>query len=337
MRKTIPTLGIVSAGLLLAGSPAHAVETDMSSNLNIGVANGIQANLPIQAPVNLCGNAIGLLGSASAYCVGGADANFASGQLPYPMYFPPQQGYRHPSQPMHPSQPRPFHFGGGGGGGDTDMQTALNVGALNGIQIDAPIQAPINVCGNAIGILGSATASCVNSGANANLFSPQRGQQQQLWPNGQPGVNPSRATAPVAATPTAAKTTTVKTTVKTTTAKPMAKPAAGKPTAVKASPSKIKNAVAKPGKQGRKTEGGLLANLLSPVTGLLTGGERGAGWQGDRCGDVDMSSFGNAGIANGIQAHAPIQVPVNLAGNAIGLLGSASAYSVGGANANYCS
>jgi hypothetical protein len=328
MRKTIPTLGIVSAGLLLAGSPAQAVETDMSSALNIGAANGIQAHLPIQAPVNLCGNAIGLLGSASAYCVGGANANFASGHLPYPLPYPtqfPPQGYDrggfHPAHPTHPVHP--FRFGnGGGGGGDTNMSSALNIGALNGIQVDAPIQIPVNLCGNAIGILGSATASCVSDGANANLFSPGRGEQPVLWPNGQPSVNPSRAT-------------TVKPAAKPTAAKPAAKPGA-KPTAVKATPTK-KGVAAKPGKQGRKTEGGLLANLLAPVTGLLTGGERGAGWHGDRCGDVDMSSFGNAGIANGIQAHAPIQIPVNLAGNAIGIGGSASAYGIGGANANYCS
>jgi hypothetical protein len=330
MRKTIPTLGVVSAGLLLAGSPAHAVETDMSSILNIGAANGIQAHLPIQAPVNLCGNAIGLLGSANAYCVGGADANFASGQQPYypPTFFPPQGGgYGNGNRGAHPAQlMNQYRFGGGGGGGgDTDMNSALNVGIANGIQVDAPIQIPVNLCGNAIGILGSANASCVSTGAQANLFSPNRNQTPLTWPNGQPSVNPSRTTVAPVAKPTTAKAVAVK-----------AKPGA-KPTAVKATPTK-KGLAAKPGKQTRKTEGGLLANLLSPVTGLLTGVERGlGGWQGDRCGDVDMNSFGNVGIANGIQAHAPIQVPVNLAGNAIGIGGTANAYGIGGANANYCS
>jgi hypothetical protein len=36
---------------------------------------------------------------------------------------------------------------------------------------------------------------------------------------------------------------------------------------------------------------------------------------------TDMVSAGNAGIANGTQVHAPIQVPVNVAGNGVGVLG----------------
>ncbi len=330
MRKTIPTLGVVSAGLLLAGSPAQAVETDMSSNLNVGIANGIQAQLPIQAPINLCGNAIGLLGSANSYCVGGAKADYAS-PVNNPVYNPylfAQGGYGQAGViPLY----SPGLAGGGGGGGGGDLQSALNAGIANGIQLDTKVQAPINLCGNAIGLLGSANAYCFDSGAGANLFSGS-GPGQQV-----PIILPARNTAPIAQRPTVQRPTAAKPTAKPTVKPVAARPGAVRPTPIKSTQIKAKptktTVAPKPGK--KKPEGGLLANLLAPVTGLLGG--LGGGYQGERCGDTDMSTFGNIGIANGIQAHAPIQAPVNLTGNAIGLLGSSSAYGTGAANANYCS
>lgn len=277
MRKTIPTLGVVSAGLMLAGSPAHAVDTNMSSNLNIGIANGIQAHLPIQVPVNVCGNGISLLGTAMGSCTGpGAVAKYATGHR-------------------------------GSSGGDSSMSSNLNVGIANGIQADALVQVPVNICGNAIGILGTAVASCTGSGAVANAFTHDHMRPPMNHPYGMPPRN-------------------------------LIAPAAHKtlPVAHKASPAKIRT-IAAP----RKKEAGLLANLLSPVTGLL--GAKSAsprqpnGVDGGHCGKVNMSTFGNVGIANGIQAHAPIQIPINFSGNAIGILGTASASASGGATANYCS
>ncbi len=293
MRKA-STLGVVSAGLLLAGSPAQAVDTNMSSNLNVGIANGIQAHLPVQAPINVCGNAIGLLGSATASCVGGAKANYMSGD---DHHHGGHNGYG-------------GHNGGGHGGprgGDSNLSSNLNVGIANGIQADALVQVPVNICGNAIGILGSATASCYKSGATANAFS-----------GGHQSTHRHRPPMPYSTPRTIAP-----------------RPAVNK-AVNKALPNNIRT-VATP----KKKEQGLLANVLSPVTGLLGLGGNGNGNGGhghdDKCGDVRMSTFGNVGIANGIQAHAPIQIPVNFAGNGIALLGSASGSSVGGATANYCS
>jgi ChpA-C len=41
---------------------------------NLSVLNGNTANVPITAPINLCGGAIAILGFANAHCVGGAEA-----------------------------------------------------------------------------------------------------------------------------------------------------------------------------------------------------------------------------------------------------------------------
>ncbi len=49
----------------------------MDSALNAGVANGIQAYVPVQAPINFTGNAIGIGGSAAAT----SDNTFASAKM----------------------------------------------------------------------------------------------------------------------------------------------------------------------------------------------------------------------------------------------------------------
>ncbi len=79
-------VGLLSAGLLLAGGgtafadkPAkhphgHGHGGDLTSIGNAGILNGNQIYMPIQIPINVCGNAIGILGNAQASCEGGAYA-----------------------------------------------------------------------------------------------------------------------------------------------------------------------------------------------------------------------------------------------------------------------
>ncbi|MFI6321573.1 chaplin family protein [Nonomuraea sp. NPDC050556] len=90
-----------------------------------GVASGNQVVAPITAPINACGNAVAALGLSEAHCKGGATVN-------------PQDGV--------------------GGGGNT---TSGKSGVLAGNQVVAPITAPINVCGNAVAVLGDAAAGCL--------------------------------------------------------------------------------------------------------------------------------------------------------------------------------
>lgn len=84
------------------------------------IGGGNQVNLPINAPVNVCGNAAAALGEALAACRGGA-----------------------------------FVHGGALGGGHS--RTSGRHSILGGNQVHAPINAPIDVCGNAV---GNALAAC---------------------------------------------------------------------------------------------------------------------------------------------------------------------------------
>ncbi|MFD1932974.1 MULTISPECIES: chaplin family protein [Nonomuraea] len=90
-----------------------------------GVLSGNQVVAPITAPINACGNAVAALGLAEAHCRGGASVS-------------PKNGV--------------------GGGGNT---TSGRSGVLAGNQVIAPITAPINVCGNAVAVLGDAAAGCL--------------------------------------------------------------------------------------------------------------------------------------------------------------------------------
>ncbi|MDR8408276.1 DUF320 domain-containing protein [Nonomuraea sp. 3-1Str] len=90
-----------------------------------GVLSGNQVVAPITAPINACGNAVAALGLAEAHCKGGASVS-------------PQQG--------------------SGAGGNT---TSGRSGVLAGNQVVAPITAPVNVCGNAVAVLGDAAAGCL--------------------------------------------------------------------------------------------------------------------------------------------------------------------------------
>ncbi|QUX28791.1 chaplin [Nocardiopsis akebiae] len=48
---------------------------------------------------------------------------------------------------------------------DSDVSTSGNGSILGGNQLVADLDVPINVCGNAIAVLGVAGANCVDSGA----------------------------------------------------------------------------------------------------------------------------------------------------------------------------
>ncbi|CNE01622.1 Uncharacterised protein [Mycobacterium tuberculosis] len=57
------------------------------------------------------------------------------------------------------------HHGGGAGNGNT---TAGNFGVLNGTQVVAPISAAVDVCGNAVAVIGIAGSGGCKGGAHAS-------------------------------------------------------------------------------------------------------------------------------------------------------------------------
>lgn len=124
-------VGVLTAGALLAGGAAAQAGPVMDSTGNIGALTGNQLNLPVQAPIDVCGNAVAVIGAATAGCEGGAAA-------------------------LSPE----WRFGG------TAMDSSGNIGLLVGNQLNVPVQVPVDVCGNAVAVAGTATAGC-EGGAKA--------------------------------------------------------------------------------------------------------------------------------------------------------------------------
>ncbi|MQY03676.1 chaplin [Actinomadura macrotermitis] len=89
----------------------------MDTSGKFSILGGNQVNAPISVPINACGNAVAVLGLAKAKCKGGA----------------------------HVLNEGPSH-----------MHTSGKFSILGGNQVNAPVSAPVNVCGNSVAVAGLA-------------------------------------------------------------------------------------------------------------------------------------------------------------------------------------
>jgi len=123
--------GTGTAGLAFAGTTSGGAAVMAGSagggwhtSGNHSILGGNQIKIPIEIPVNVCGNALALLGDAFAGCKGGA------------------------------------HVGGHHYHGGQSWHTSGNHSILGGNQVKVPVKVPVNVCGNAAAVLGDAFAGC---------------------------------------------------------------------------------------------------------------------------------------------------------------------------------
>ena len=331
-RRTVQA-GALAAGFLLVTGGVAQAGTDVTSVGNNGIANGNQVVAPIQVPIDICGNAVAVAGVAGAGCDGGSSADLESSNGLGDMVSAGNQGILNGNQAQIPIQApidvcgnavgaligvagagcdggSDARIGGHGHHGESkvlesggDMVTAGNNGILNGNQLQAPIQIPINVCGNAIAVLGVAGAGC-DGGADANIgghghhhhgYTANESGAPELLPSG--GLGDLAGSVPGADTVTGL--------------------AGGLPTAG------LTDGLVSATNNG--TVPAQAQDVMPPRESGVTENGGGLG---------DMVSAGNNGILNGNQLQLPIQIPIDISGNAIGILGVAGAGSGGGSAAN---
>ena len=357
--NAIALLGNASAGCVGGAWADHFGELgDLHSSDNFGLLNGTQVRALLQAPIDVCGNAVGIAGSASAWCTGGSWATHKPGD--------------HKGKPDHHGsgyyvQQESAHvegYGGDGSGSGSTLTSTQNFGILNGTQLLAPIQIPVNVCGNAIGVLGDATAGCVG-GSHATLDSgsllgsacaSHQECGQAAWTGLNFGIGNGTQLLPIIQIPLNVCGNAVGVLGDATAScKGGADAVIGEPghhpygAQVKDKPSGQhagKNAGTKV-KKHVKGGGGLLGG---DALGGVTGGLMGGGAQADRAGrsahllpapagkhgdggSCSLTSSMNAGILNGTQVLLPVQAPIDISGNAVSVSGNASASSTGGSTA----
>jgi hypothetical protein len=284
VRKTL-SVGVLAAGALLLAPGAAQADITQNTSDNNGILNGTQIAVPVAVPLNIVGNAIGVAGEANA---AGAGANWLESGTGTEQTSSDNNGIGNGTQAYLPIWAPVNVVGnavgvlgeanaaGAGVNGTTesartesghggDQTSSDNNGVLNGTQIYSPIDIPINLCGNALSLLGEANAqaACTNGTGNHT----ESGSQTSSDNNGI--ANGTQVYAPIS----------------------------------------------------------LPVNLAGNSVGVLGEGNAAAAASNESGhGDtVKQTTSDNNGILNGTQIAAPIDLPVNVCGNALGILGEANA------------
>ncbi|MQY13263.1 hypothetical protein SRB5_34070 [Streptomyces sp. RB5] len=138
-RKSLLTVAAAGGVLAVTGGAAFADSgADGTANGSPGIVSGNAVQAPIHIPVNVCGNTvnvIGLLNPAS----GNDCANSGGGTRTAP---------------------------GGGSSAEGSAKDSPGIGSGNVIQ--APVDVPVNVCGNSVNVVGAGNAALGNSCENVS-------------------------------------------------------------------------------------------------------------------------------------------------------------------------
>ncbi|TDD11660.1 chaplin family protein [Nonomuraea diastatica] len=266
------------------------------------ILGGNQVDAPISAPVNACGNAVSLIGRSDAGCKGGAEVR---------------------------------NQGRGGAGGN---RTSGDASILGGNQVDAPISAPINACGNAVAIFGDATAGCKGGATVKNAGKGGPGGNRTSGDASILGGN--QVVAPISAPINICGNSVAVVGRAFSGCK-------GGSSVTNGGPGRGYHHGRHVGSRGNDTDGrfgvGSGNQVVAPISLPINvcgnaGGNATAGCAGGATvhnsgkGTGGNRTSGRAGILAGNQAVAPVTAPVNVCGNAVALVGRAFAGCKGGAH-----
>ncbi|MFE9564623.1 chaplin [Streptomyces sp. NPDC006487] len=176
---------VAGGGLAVAGAGGFAyadAEAGGQAVRSPGVLSGNLLQLPVHAPVNVCGNTVSVVGvlnsAAGNRCV---NADRGAGQQGKPGH----PGSR-PSDPSYPSKPgagngagngghsghdgddRDGGHGGPGRGAVADGRGKDSPGLLSGNGLQLPVQVPVNISGNSVSVVGVGNSSVGNTSVNGS-------------------------------------------------------------------------------------------------------------------------------------------------------------------------
>lgn len=148
-RKGLITVAAAGGVLALSGGAALADATASGGAENSpGVLSGNSVQAPVHAPVNVCGNTANVAGALNP-TFGNKCVNDGGDHGPAK----PDRG--HDGDEQHDGRPDGPHRGGHQVGGSTAEGHASNSPGLgSGNQVQAPIEAPVNACGNSVDVVG---------------------------------------------------------------------------------------------------------------------------------------------------------------------------------------
>ncbi|MFJ4714563.1 chaplin family protein [Streptomyces sp. NPDC088785] len=191
-RKGLITVAAATGVLAVTGGYAHADSgANGSASGSPGVASGNNVQVPVEVPVNVCGNTVNVIGLLNP-----AIGNDCGNTTPHDGGYGDESGGGH-----HGHQPS-------GGGAHAGGHTGGSPGVGSGNHVQVPIEVPVNVCGNSVGVgsLGNLVTGndCANPGSEhvtppATPHTP--GKPHQPGTPGKPGEAVKPATRAIHSTP----------------------------------------------------------------------------------------------------------------------------------------
>ncbi len=309
VRKTL-SVGVLAAGALLFTTNGASADVGQFSIDNNGIGNGTQVAIPIQIPVNACGIGVGAVVGvgigASGACLNGAvdNVNGVDHHHGKQAKIAPKDGYKKEDARTE----------------SVTQVSAGNDGILNGTQAYVPVQVPVNACGIGVGaVIGvgvGLSGVCANGAAN-DINGVDGHHGKSAAPMLAPAAGDSNAHA-------AKKHHTKKEDARTESA-----------TQVSAGNDGILNGTQlyAPIQVPVNACGigvGAVIGLGAGISGICANGaanDINRHHESARTESVTQVSHGNDGILNGTQIYAPIQVPINVCGIGVGVLGVGAGFS----------
>lgn len=175
-RKGLITMAAAGGVLALSGGYAHADAgaTGDASN-SPGVLSGNSVEIPVHVPVNACGNSVsvvGLLNPAAGNACGDGSGSATSSRHGSAAHASGSRASNDTAQgpsavDLRPGTGKHRAVGSGSRGGATaEGYTNGSPGILSGNTVQAPIDIPVNACGNSITIGGLLIPASGNSCEN---------------------------------------------------------------------------------------------------------------------------------------------------------------------------
>ncbi|MEV7561231.1 chaplin [Streptomyces sp. NPDC089795] len=184
---------VAGGGLAVAGvgGLAHA-DADASGRAerSPGLLSGNLVQLPVNLPVNACGNTVNVVGVLNP-----AAGNRCSNQSPG------GGGGHATSGSTHSSKPAGGNSGGSssgsGGGSVAEGSGKDSPGVLSGNGIQLPVDLPLNISGNSVNVVGIGNPSVGNTSVNGEVPTVGKPVQPPVVEKPATPVVPTVPTAPV--------------------------------------------------------------------------------------------------------------------------------------------
>ncbi|MFJ7247746.1 chaplin family protein [Kitasatospora sp. NPDC098652] len=163
-------LTAVATGSVLASTAGYAyagAEAQGGAAGSPGVASGNSVQVPVEVPINACGNTVDVIGVLNpAY--GNHCAN-ASGSGRHAAPRPGQGGHSGGSAGSGAGATR----GSSASGASASGTAANSPGVISGNSVQAPVHVPVNACGNSVNVVGAGNPAFGNECGNVAHPAPK--------------------------------------------------------------------------------------------------------------------------------------------------------------------